>query len=643
MQYFARAIEQIIDLQERFLYLEPIFSFEEMSAKKFSFSEVRDIFTHIVKAIVLQPRISVILEISNLGEDLAKALRNINEIQKGLEAFLWKKRYEFARFCFVSNELLIQMLAEVREPGQFQPFIQFVFENISELIVNSVHEIIGLRSTQRDELMLKTKVSNKETKGTLEKWIKKLEDEIYFTMVKLGSEYLSELASGRFHGEKKYQFTKGKVAQLTLASMQVVWVKEIEVALGPLKKPDIVSIARKLEEDIRSLCEVARCINPETEQLNLHNFLVQEISNRDVLQLLDRSSSLHSFEWLGYPRHDWRPEENRFVISVLYSSHPYCYEYLSVFRRLAITPLTDRVYRSVFCMLDHQLSGALLGPHSSGKSETLLELSRLIAIPFYTFRCFRRLNFKVAARMMRGVCAGGFWACFEEFGLLDSLTISVVAQQLQTIQRSKARGMGTVRFDDGDYPILTPANIFMTLRQPGPLPEQLQGFRIVHTHRLELQPIVSVILTSNGFREADKWARIVRLFLELARDFVDPVLLSFRQVKPIVLRYALSFLKEKREREAPQVKALLAALIPETVAPQVEQALLELANAILPSTAAFPPCSFALKEGCEKWTLDLQKRVGELKSMLEIRKKVVLVGQTMTGKTTAVRLLSRAC
>ena len=54
--------------------------------------------------------------ISNMKQFLNNCLKMIDEIEKGLEKFLEVKRIEFPRFFFLSNEDLLTILAETKDP-----------------------------------------------------------------------------------------------------------------------------------------------------------------------------------------------------------------------------------------------------------------------------------------------------------------------------------------------------------------------------------------------------------------------------------------------------------------------------------------------------------------------------------------------
>lgn len=165
-----------------YLYLEPIFSFEDINKTLFEesekFKKVSNSWNIITKAVEMEPLALNLEKIPNLMDTLQTSLRLIEEIQKGLENHLEIKRLEFPRFFFLSNDDLINILAETRDPLLVQPHMRKCFEGIEELIFNSNTDILGMKSVEKEEVNFDNKVSPKEFKNCVEKWLLKVEEEM---------------------------------------------------------------------------------------------------------------------------------------------------------------------------------------------------------------------------------------------------------------------------------------------------------------------------------------------------------------------------------------------------------------------------------------------------------------------------------
>ena len=500
-------LEVWLKVQAVWLYLAPVFSsddiMKQMPIEGRNFKEVDRAWKNLMIKINENPAALTVMEIEELGEILNGANTKLEQVQKGLNDYLESKRKLFPRFFFLSNDELLEILSETKEPLKVQPHLKKCFEGIASLEFDEEKKIHGMYSSEKEHVPFKNIIDPIASRGCVEQWLLEVEE----TMIKSVKE-VCENSVQDYKKKPRDKWILNWQGQAVLSGSMIYWTEEAETSMNNAGVQGLQDYLRTLGDQLNDTVAVVRTEIDKLQRCTLEALIVLDVHNKDVIEkdlINNNINDPNEFVWLAQMRYYWM--DNDVWVKITNAVLEYNYEYLGNSARLVITPLTDRCYRTLCGAIHLNYGGAPEGPAGTGKTETVKDLSKALARQCVVFNCSDGLDYLQMGKFFKGLASCGAWSCFDEFNRIDLEVLSVIAQQLQTIQKAVDMKSEKFDFEGSIIPLKLTCNCFITMN-PGyagraELPDNLKAlFRTVAMMVPDYAMIAEIVLYSFGFTEA---------------------------------------------------------------------------------------------------------------------------------------------
>ncbi|KAJ9587065.1 hypothetical protein L9F63_028363, partial [Diploptera punctata] len=243
---------------------------------------------------------------------------------KGLADYLETKRIFFPRFYFLSDEELLEILSQAKNPLAVQPHLRKCFENIAKLNFEADLQITAMYSSEGECVLMNPFLY---PRGNVEDWLVKVEESMKNTVRSTIGDSLDDIEI-----RPRTDWVLQWPGQIVIVGSQTAWTSGVEEGIHTNTLSLFYSQMLDMLDGLRGLVK-GKLMKVERQVLSA--LIVIEVHARDVTNKLVKENVVNTndFDWISQLRYYW---VNDFDLKVraVNAEFPYGYEYLGNSGRL---------------------------------------------------------------------------------------------------------------------------------------------------------------------------------------------------------------------------------------------------------------------------------------------------------------------
>ncbi|XP_046384032.1 dynein axonemal heavy chain 12-like [Ischnura elegans] len=639
-------------VQSLWLYLLPVFSLaetpESLKKEKPLFKAADSFVKNVIREVSNTPNVIKYAGQLQLLKDSQVVYETLCNILAGMNKYIEEACLSFPRFFFISNEEVMIVLTHANDLTGIKKYLGKCFAGIYDLNVDDSLNIVSMISAEGEEVPLKTIIKVKDFGNRTDKWMLQLESEMRSTLKEVIKESVND-----YPMKERTDWLKCWPAQVIECVSIVYWTayvseqfemnaswETVESQLV-LQLTELIALVR---ESIPALLRKTVCVMI-TKDVHLLNIAEETF--------ISGMQSLTDYQWLSRLRYYW--EDDELIVKVAFSSLSYGYEYLGIPPGFVCTPLTDRCVHTIMGAYNFQLFASLYGPSATGKTGIAIELGRALGVLCMLFNCSKAMDCSGMCKLLKGLATTGSWLCFDDFERIEQNVLSVMTQHISNILNAIKQNSSEILLNGCELAFKPYCYVCITMsprREVGDaqLPENLKAFfRSVAVVMPDIALVAEVILVSHGFSAARELAwKVISFhnFCATQLSLQDHYDFGFRSIAETAIGAGnLKFQLPSEDERVLVVRTIKNVNFSKLT--QKDLCLCEGAISKLFPGTEIPPSDelflTTVKEVCKEMKLLpvelFIESVSQINEVINRRHALIIVGDTMSGKTTALRIL----
>lgn len=627
--------------------LLPLFSnscaSDQLPEESILFSSIEKTLYQIKEIISSKPTFKQVGKNEELIKNLEINNSKINFIQNSIQIYLEKRRFDFPRFFFISDDEVLKILFNKTESILGCSLIK-CFPGVKNFGMTKSFKIKSIVGDYNEKINFHNSIIINKSKNVTN-WLIQLEAKIQETL----KEKLFE-ACENFDNQSISLNNPGMIIN---CSWQIYWTNQVE---NNLKNCDIEELKNFKDKENELLSKTVSQLKSNVSRLNrnqLSSLINLQMYHKDIIEtLLNKNvKSENDFNWKAQLRYYCK--ENSVQVEVMNASINYGFEYNN---QLSIvnTPLTERCYRTLMEAYYYKYFATLIGPSGSGKTETVKSLSKSFALLFHIYNGNDKLSFEFIDKILKGLVACGAWICLKNFDYINEGILSVISQTIVSI--TKSRETGIVNFNgtllnynkSGFITIVLNSENSLYYSKKSYLPETIKyRFRTIAMIIPDINRICQVELFAAGFEKSETLALKIKTIYQFSSELLQNYDFGLRNVK-LILKIAIC-LKEQFPDEEENI-LIVRALIDVNMSKftELEISIFQgILNDIFPDVS-LPNPNLKLfletfEEICQKYSLNtnanFKLKVIQIFEMIYAQNGIIIIGEPLSGKSTVLKIL----